>query len=243
MVQHAISAETPDRGIAARSRKGIEAQRIMETGVGSGSRSGPRRPGSYMVFKNGRFAAATNPFVAGFFFVVARIFQRRIYARRRGKRKILERSESAGTSRETCRRARSTCRMEPRRVRPCLACRRRGRRRQSRLVDQCDACGDRRPGRGAPALRHHGRSRPAACRRPFARCGGRFRESLERASFKKSTFHFRAENYFLHSAGGYCFRKISECAGLAAEAEATTFRIASRLRVAGGRQSSVLQAW
>jgi len=49
------------------------------------------------------------------------------------------------------------------------------RRRESRLVDQCHARGHRRPGRSAAALRHHGCSRPAARRPPFARRGGQFR--------------------------------------------------------------------
>src|SRR6266576_502235 len=63
-----------------------------------------------MVVKDRRLAAAANPLVAGFFALVARIFQRRIHARRRGQRKILDRSESAGTPRETGRSARSACR-------------------------------------------------------------------------------------------------------------------------------------
>src|SRR5260370_4242218 len=71
-----------------------------------------------MVFEDRRFAAASNPLASGFFFMVAGIFQRRIHARRGGKRKILERSERAGTPRETRRCARSASRVEPRRLRP-----------------------------------------------------------------------------------------------------------------------------
>src|SRR5207302_4121141 len=70
---------------------------------------------SCLVVKDRRFAAAANPLVAGFFELVARIFQRRIHARRRGQGKILDRSESAGTPRETGRSARSAGRVESRR--------------------------------------------------------------------------------------------------------------------------------
>jgi hypothetical protein len=41
----------------------------------------------------------------------------------------------------------------------------------------------------------------------------------------------------------YCFPKISAWAGLAAEDEAATVSVASRVIVTGGRQSSLLQAW
>src|SRR5207245_8232497 len=50
--------------------------------------------------------------------------------------------------------------------------------RESRIADQRDARGHRRPGRCAAAVRHHGRARPAARRSPPSRCRGWIRTSL-----------------------------------------------------------------
>src|SRR5258708_31697382 len=101
MVQHAVSPEIADRGITPRSRKRIKAQRPVETGVGRGGRSRSRWARPCVVREDGGSAAATGAAVAGFFNVVARIFQRRFPTRSRGYRKILERPESSGSAVET----------------------------------------------------------------------------------------------------------------------------------------------
>src|ERR1700675_217840 len=100
MVQHTVSSKPADRGIATRSRKRIETQRPLETGVGCGRRAGPRRAEPRVVCEDRGPAAAARAAVAGFFFLVARIFQRRFPSRSRGHSKILERSENTGTLRE-----------------------------------------------------------------------------------------------------------------------------------------------
>src|ERR1700730_8965075 len=100
MVQHTVSSKTADRGIAPRSRKRIEEQRPLETGVGCGRRVGPRREKPRVVCEERGPAAAARAVVAGFFFLVARLFQRRFPSRPCGHRKILERSENTGTPRE-----------------------------------------------------------------------------------------------------------------------------------------------
>src|SRR4029077_16733984 len=73
MVQHAISAKAPDRGTAPRSRKRIEAQRLVETGVARRHRGRPGWKRPRLVFTYRGFVAAPSAVAAGFFFVVARV--------------------------------------------------------------------------------------------------------------------------------------------------------------------------
>src|SRR5580700_1761626 len=100
MVQHAVSAETPYRGSAPGSGSRIEAQQIVERGVGRWRCAGPGRKRSRVVFAHRGSAAAPNPPVAGFFVMVACVFQRRFSDRSGGEGKVLEGSESAGAARK-----------------------------------------------------------------------------------------------------------------------------------------------
>src|ERR1700757_1941634 len=93
MVQHAVSAEAPNRGSAAGSGSSVEAGRIVEGRVGGGR-------GARVVCEDRGPASAADSVVAGFFELVASVFQRRVSDRCGGESEILERREGSGAAGE-----------------------------------------------------------------------------------------------------------------------------------------------
>ena len=110
-----------------------------------------------MVCEDRRFATATHPPAPGFFLVVTRLLQRRIRNRSGSENKILEGSERGATVGETGGCSRRATGLESRRLRSRLTRRRGSRGREGRLADQCHPRGNRRPSRGAAAIRYNGR--------------------------------------------------------------------------------------
>ncbi len=222
MVQHAIFAEASDRGIAAGSGSGIEAQQIVERRVGRGRRAWLRWKRPRVVFTDRGFAPSTHSASARLFLVVARFFQRRIPHRPGGEGKVLERSESPGAAREIGGCASRSARVEPRRLRSRFASCRRSRRRESGIADQRLPRRDRWASSRAPALRYHGSAGPTASRWSFTQ-GVRVipRPAKKAPLFFSAFFGYSSRNATTGST------RAARCAGITHAASATMTSVAA----------------